>query len=155
MIRFLSRSVFVPRRRRRRRRNPGPLSFISHKIHGIHRARIVNSRVSAFAADANERRSATKEPSGFQGECSLLLNPLRRSSTSGESALLREVLRAITHPLGWLARAQRLALCGLCVSACEGGGACKGNSWAIVFPSAFKAMLPHSASDLKVNGHSR
>ena len=74
--RFLSLAerVFVSRRGSRRRRNPGPLSFISHRIHGIHRARIVNSRVSAFAADANERRSAAKEPLGSQrsAACSLI-----------------------------------------------------------------------------------
>ena len=98
---------------RRRRRNPGPLSFISHR----------NSRNSqsthrklAYVGIRRRREWASDCAEGtfrFPEECSLQLNPPRRSSTSGASALPREVcgfcVRLNFHP-EMVARVKRLTL---------------------------------------------
>ena len=111
--------------------------------------------MSAFAADANERRSATKEPSGFQGSVACcLIHSVGQARAEKVRFFVKFCVRLHTRSDGWQERSDLLSVVSAS-PACEGGGACKGNSWAIVFPSAFKAMLPHSASDLKVNGHSR
>ncbi len=117
MTRFLSRNSLISRRGRRRRRNPGPLSFISHR----------NSRNSqsthrklACVGIRRRREWASVCDEGtfrFPEECSLQLNPPRRSSTSGASALLREVcgfcVRLNFHPDGGESVATR-HICFIC-----------------------------------------